>query len=198
MTSASSFESKPSNLPKFCNGLDCPEYSRIASCNTSAGTFEIRRYPSYQWVSWSTSGTQLDYNNVGDEAFHHLFNYISGQNVNNQKIDMTSPVTNSIQSGPGPNCDSFFNVSFFIPYKWQGKAPQPTGKGVYLSNSPEITVAVEQFSGFATEWSEVTPHARALAAQVTAAGITPIYSNREIVAQYDSPFRFFDRHNEVW
>ena len=53
---------------------------------------------------------------------------------------MTSPVVDKLLpkiENPTP-----FTQSFYIPYSWQGNAPQPTGEGVYLQEFPELTVYV--------------------------------------------------------
>lgn len=48
-----------------------------------------------------------------------LFAYISGGNVEGKKIDMTAPVRARVVPGPGPTCESYFTVSFFVPFDLQ-------------------------------------------------------------------------------
>lgn len=71
---------------------------------------------------------------TGDIAFHRLFDYISGANEASQKIDMTAPVLNYIQPGAGPNCNSTFTVSFFVPWAYQTEEgpPKPTSEDVFI------------------------------------------------------------------
>jgi hypothetical protein len=180
--------------PAFCNGLDCPRFDVIAECNTTA-PFEVRRYPAQQWVSWSTQGPSYD--GIGNQAFYHLFNYISGANALELKINMTAPVLTRIDSGAGPNCNSTFTVSFFIPYALQGLAPEPSAPDVFLQTLPETFVAVRAFGGYADSWElEVLPQLIALA-EAVGNGSLPIVNSTESVAGYNAPYDIFNRHNEV-
>ena len=101
--------------PAFCNGIDCPQYKTI--CNTSG--FEIRSYPAAQWVSIDFEGPGTsDFQNAEHDGFKHLFDYITGANALGAKIDMTAPVNDKIVPGSGPNCNTTFTISFFIPFKY--------------------------------------------------------------------------------
>merc|ERR1711964_250504 len=60
------------------------------------------------------------------KAFYGLFNYIDGSNDADSKIPMTAPVSMRIVPGEGPNCESNFTMSFYIPSDLQGAPPQPT------------------------------------------------------------------------
>ncbi len=48
-----------------------------------------------------------------------LFQYISGTNEEEAKIEMTAPVRVLLTAGEGPFCESFFKISFFVPYALQ-------------------------------------------------------------------------------
>ena len=47
---------------------------------------------------------------------------------------MTAPVLNYIQPGAGPNCNSTFTVSFFVPWLYQTEEgpPKPTSDDVFV------------------------------------------------------------------
>jgi hypothetical protein len=190
--------------PAFCNNLNCPKF--VKRCDIKAGnsslapTIEIRSYPPQQWASCLKRGpSATTYDSAIDECFHHLFNYISGSNAGSQKIPMSAPVGTSIVAGAGPNCDSNITVSFYMDWAIQGKAPLPTSSNVFLSTWPAApsTWAVLSFGGWDSSWSlEVQPNLQVLAAAVTDLNIS-VVKGMEWVAGYDSPFQFFDRHNEV-
>ena len=181
--------------PAFCNGIDCPQYKTI--CNTSG--FEIRSYPAAQWVSIDFEGPGTsDFQNAEHDGFKHLFDYITGANALGAKIDMTAPVNDKIVPGSGPNCNTTFTISFFIPFKYQGLAPKPTNPRVYVRDQANLTVAVRSFGGFVIDWSlSIVPEFLALGLALVESGIS-FSQKQEWVAQYDGPFTIFNRHNEVW
>ena len=48
-----------------------------------------------------------------------LFRYISGENANKTKVEMTAPVRVMLEAGEGPFCKDHFKVSFFVPFHLQ-------------------------------------------------------------------------------
>jgi hypothetical protein len=42
---------------------------------------------------------------------------------------MTTPVVVEVLPGAGPFCDSFFTVSFMVPFKYQPNPPRPVRCG---------------------------------------------------------------------
>jgi len=191
-------QAPPPPEPSWCNGLDCPVYKSVRFCNNSQGSFEIRSYDALRWVS--TNVSSVTYDGVGQTGFNKLFKYISGANVGQQKVDMTAPVATDIYAGQGPNCNSTFRISFFIPYLYQGAQapPQPTEEDVYIYTRPATLYAVGVFSGWANWWEvEVQPQIVKLGAAVALANLT-VPNGQESVSQYDSPFTIFNRHNEIW
>lgn len=180
--------------PWFCHDINCPNYSIVK--NTSS--YEIRKYPSTSWVSTDVKG--LSWKTSVSSAFMKLFGFISGSNDKQQKIPMTAPVISKVSPGQGPNCENDFVVSFFLPYNLQGKPldslPQPTDSTVYLSNYTAMTVAVKSFGGFASD-DDVTTNIADLGNALEQDHISFDQVNY-FTAGYDSPFRVFHRHNEVW
>ena len=59
------------------------------------------------------------HSNTGLCSVQRLFKYISGENEQNTRIDMTSPVKTYVQAGQGPYCKSTFTVSFYVPSEFQ-------------------------------------------------------------------------------
>lgn len=183
--------------PWYCHGIDCPAFD-----NSTISNVEVRQYASFLWASTNVSSTDLDgAENIG---FDRLFDYISGANVDGVVIDMTSPVLNRIVPGAGPNCNSTFIISFFVPYSYQesdNPPPQPTSDDVYISAIGPLTVAVSEFGGFASQ-KELVARAAKLESDVDKAdGLAAADEDGAgswYFAGYDPPFRLTGRHNEIW
>ena len=99
--------------------------------------YEIRHYADRLAV-------QATYTNQ-NSSFRNLFNYISGANIDSQKIKMTIPVTQSEKS-------SEMVKQFYLPSKFTIKtAPVPTDPRVELINIEEGFYAVIKYSGRLTD-----------------------------------------------
>lgn len=174
--------------PTFCNDLDCPDY-KVLKNETS---YELREYVATQWVSTSLKGVEFD--EAENKMFFRLFEYISGKNNESRKIAMTVPVLTKIIPGQGPACENDFVMSFFVSPK-EGQPPAPTDASVELTCLPALKVYVRSFGGFATmeRWvQEAEQLAQDLGSSV------PYEMSYYYIAGYDSPFKFFRRHNEIW
>ena len=99
--------------------------------------YEIRHYVDRLAV-------QATYTNQ-DSSFRNLFNYISGANIDSEKIKMTTPVTQSEES-------SEMVMQFYLPSKFTKKtAPVPTDPRVELITIEEGHYAVIKYSGRLTD-----------------------------------------------
>ena len=99
--------------------------------------YEIRHYVDRLAV-------QATYTNQ-DSSFRNLFNYISGANIDSEKIKMTTPVTQSEKS-------SEMVMQFYLPSKFTKKtAPVPTDPRVKLITIEEGHYAVIRYSGRLTD-----------------------------------------------
>merc|ERR1719348_2543474 len=81
--------------------------------------FEMRKYPAIKWISTDAQDVMPHDGAEHRKAFYRLFNYIDGSNDAKTKIPMTAPVTMQIIPGEGPNCESNYTMSFFIPTDFQ-------------------------------------------------------------------------------
>ena len=63
--------------------------------------------------------------------------------ITGQVINMTAPVATKVLPGQGPNCNSYFTMSFYIPYGNQANPPQPTSSEVFLEEFPATTIYAE-------------------------------------------------------
>ncbi|KAJ1697377.1 hypothetical protein LUZ63_005889 [Rhynchospora breviuscula] len=116
---------------------------------------------------------------------------------------MTGPVITQISSNDGPLCASSFVVSFYVPKKNQ--ADPPSADGLHLQKWGPTYDAVRQFSGFVSDDS-LGEEAFALYSSLQGSNWastmdqgrkaypTPAYT----VTQYNSPFEFTGRVNEIW
>ena len=95
------------------------------------------------WVSTDFQVMMADYDQASGDAFNRLFEYISGENSRNEVVDMTAPVITKVMPGEGPNCSSYFTMSFYVPYALQSNPPAPTSADVYLEMHPAVTLYAE-------------------------------------------------------
>ena len=104
------------------------------------GHIEIREYDSFVLASTKTSPTPKQ-----DSGFNNVFNYISGNNSENKKISMTTPVVTYEQ-------DNKLVTGFYIAKDTiDGSIPEPTNHNVYLDEKQSSTYAVIKFRG---RWTE--------------------------------------------
>jgi hypothetical protein len=89
--------------------------------------------------------------NFSGSPFNVLFKYISGANLSEAKIAMTSPVISSEKIPmTSPVISTSNSMSFVLPSKYSIQdAPQPTDKRVSIEEIPERYVATVKFRGIA-------------------------------------------------
>ncbi|EXB52064.1 hypothetical protein L484_024614 [Morus notabilis] len=185
-------------FPPTCNRIECPSFEVVDVGNG----YEIRRYNSTMWAS--TSAIQdISLVDATRTGFLQLFDYIQGKNYYKEKIEMTAPVITEVSPSDGPFCESSFLVSFYVPKKNQAN-PAPA-KGLQIQKWKPTYVAVRQFGGFVSDY-EIGEEAAALQASIVGTvwsdaiekshgkDRTTVYT----VAQYNSPFEFDNRVNEIW
>merc|ERR1711915_621155 len=88
--------------------------------------WEVRMFPVQKWISTDVQDVMPHDGPEHDDAFFRLFNFIDGSNEMNSKIPMTAPVSMRILPGEGPNCESNYTMSFYIPSNLQENPPKPT------------------------------------------------------------------------
>ena len=125
-----------------------------------------------------------------------MFNYIDGHNDIETKIPMTAPVTYRIIPGEGPNCESNYTMSFFIPSDMQIETPQPTDPMLYIEEREEFMVVARKFGGFPTDLT-FSAEAAMLYDLATEEGLevrdVPLWTGG-----YSGPSVIINRRNEVW
>ncbi len=115
---------------------------------------EIREYKPMVLASTTVEGDYEDYTN---KAFQRLFDYISGDNIAEEKLAMTAPVFQEPESGKkiamtAPVLEEkdgqSWTMSFVLPANFTMKnAPKPTNPDVKLSEVPAETRAAITYSG---------------------------------------------------
>ena len=170
--------------------LEEPEYTILKQ----TAEYEIRKYGDRLAVEAFETGGE-------DRAFSLLFSYISGANVLNSKVDMTTPVTQSIKVDmTAPVTQEDINgtriMRFFLPSKFSMEnAPIPTSDAVKLVIVHGKTYAVMRYSGRSSD-QNFSRKARKLIDALERDGVE--VSSAPIKATFNGPLTpFFLRRNEV-
>jgi len=165
------------------------------------GKVELRRYPALRVAQ--VSGM------FPNEAFWHLFRYITGNNRVKQKIAMTTPViasekismTTPVITSSGiemttPVVTDTETMSFVLPAKYASEEPpEPLDPVVRLGTIPERDVAVIRFKGKAGH-TEIEDETATLLLVLEESGIRPV--GQPFLMQYDAPMvPGFLRRNEI-
>ena len=175
------------NILIFCTLLILP-YSMIMA-NEEAKyeviikneLYEIRKYLNRLAVETSRAGI--------DSNFRKLFNYISGKNETQEKISMTTPVTQVEKNGN-------MTMQFYLPSKFNsGNVPSPSREDVKIVNIEGGYYAVLRYSGRASDGNFIK-HKEILEKELKKNNISII--SLPIRATYDSPFTLpMNRRNEA-
>ncbi len=105
----------------------------------SDGPFEVREYPE---LVMATTATRFEAQG-NDGSFGRLFGYISGDNEDNQKVAMTTPVFMEPESENEPG-----QMGFVVPASVASEgAPKPSDANVELRRRESGRFAVIRFSG---------------------------------------------------
>lgn len=149
------------NVANAADEIESPQYE-VTLAGESA---ELRQYAPMIVAEVRVSASDTD--TAGSMGFMPLANYIFGDNLPGEKIDMTAPVTtaavtdrDSLRGGEGtkiamtapvttaPSDDGIYVVRFMMPSKWtMASLPAPVDERVALSQVPERYVVVAGFTG---------------------------------------------------
>lgn len=166
-----------------------------------ADRFELRKYESHILAETTVDG---DFEDAGNKAFGRLFKYISGNNQQQQKVAMTSPVGQAPSSQKiemtspvgQQKQDGKWIVSFMMPASFTLETiPEPKDSAVSIRQVPARHIAAVRYSG---SWSEKA-YRRNLAELkewIEENGLQPV--GEPIWARYNPPFMpWFLRRNEI-
>ena len=158
----------------------------------SDGAFQLREYPTLQWVETSMATTSGD----SDGSFGRLFRFITGGNQAQQKIAMTTPVYMTSTATTSGNSTQRV-MAFVMPKDMVAAAvPAPSDASVRRREVAAGRFAVRRFSGGRSSEREAE-FLRELQGWMAARGLsvadpTPIYG------YFDPPWTpSIFRRNEV-
>ena len=143
--------------------------------------YEIRKYSDRLAI-------ETEISNQGS-SFRKLFNYISGDNENNEEIKMTTPVTQVEKKGS-------MTMQFYLPSRFnKDNIPSPSNSDIKILNIKGGYYAVITYSGRASDKNFIK-HKNILEKELIKNDI-PILSP-PIKATYNSPFTLpMNRRNEA-
>ena len=144
-------------------------------------TYEVRHY---------SDRLVIEVIQVNDNrSFRQLFNYIAGENSNTEKIEMTTPVTQTKK-------DNKSFMQFFLPSRFSKEnVPTPNNSNIKIDTIEEGYFAVIRYSGRITD-KNFEKHAQILKQKLLEDEVSIIGS--PIRATYNGPFTLPTlRRNEV-
>jgi hypothetical protein len=165
------------------------------------GSFELREYSPYVVAE---TRVEAGFDEAGSVAFQRLFRYISGNNVAQQKIAMTAPVTQArgekiAMTAPVAQVadGNAYVVAFTLPSTYTlATAPRPLDPTVQVRAVAAQLVACWRYTG---RWTpdNYREHEALLRKRIKAGGLAA--RGEPVLARYNPPFMpWFMRRNEVW
>jgi len=164
------------------------------------GSFELREYSPYIVAE---TRVEAGFEEAGNVAFQRLFRYISGNNVAQQKIAMTAPVTQargekiSMTAPVSQVADGdAYVVAFTLPSNYTlATAPRPLDPTVQIRQVPEQLIACWRYSG---RWTASNYREQELLLRERIKAGRLITRGDPVLARYNPPFTpWFMRRNEV-
>ena len=142
--------------------------------------YEIRKYPNR---------LVIETNSVQGNGFRKLFNYISGNNKENEEIKMTVPVTQEIKN-------ENMTMQFYLPSKFnKDNAPKPSDSDIKILNIEGGYYAVIKYSGRSSD-QNFLKNKEILDKELKQDNVTVL--SPPIRASYNSPFTLpILKRNEV-
>jgi hypothetical protein len=165
------------------------------------GDFELRQYQPHIVAETLVEG---DFQEVGNEGFRRLFEYISGKNRKKQTIPMTAPVSQEAISEKIPmtapvnqeKVGGKWRITFMMPLQYTLETlPEPLDPRVKLVKVPGLLMAALNYSG---TWSRgrYEDKENRLKELIRQRGLKIV--GEPVFARYNPPFMpWFLRRNEV-
>lgn len=143
---------------------------------------EIRSYNEMIYASYTPSELE-----GRDGSFRYVANYIFGENNKNEKISMTSPVVVK----PYNN----YEMAFIMPKAYSlNTLPTPNDDKIQIYKVPSSIKAAIRYSGYTSESIEIKKKQQLIEVLDK---YNIFYENDFEVFIYNSPFKIFNRRNEI-
>ncbi|XP_041482472.1 heme-binding protein 1-like [Lytechinus variegatus] len=170
--------------------VETPNYEVISKTDV----YEERKYAAAKWAVTKVEGKK--YKDSSSEGFMKLFKYITGTNETGKKVSMTAPVCFFCQPGDDDwnTMKQVYNVGFLLPKKNVDDPPKPKDDDITFRNTPEATMYVRKFGGYAGE-KEIIQEIQKLRAALSE---DQYKDGCFYFCGYDPPMKPVGRTNEVW
>ncbi|XP_059203658.1 heme-binding protein 2 [Centropristis striata] len=179
-----------SELPFCTETKECLLFDLV--CETE--DYQVRHYDSVTWVSTTDSSLFMEIASM--RSFRRLFRYITGENENGEKIEMTAPVIVKVEENKGFWQMGEYTMSFLLPSTHQANPPKPTDEKVFINTMKDMKVYVKSYGGWLTTFADKNK-ARSLTSDLDQVD-AEYKKGFHYAVGYDSPMKMFNRHNEVW
>lgn len=162
------------SITMFSQGYETQKYEVVKQIEN----IEIRFYPPSLMAKVNSGG-----------GFSKLFQYISGKNDKNQKMAMTTPVHMSSKNNKS-------TMEFVLPSKYSlDNVAAPKDKNIEVYNSKPGYYAAITFGGYSNTEKVKKNHSSLL--KTLQAENLKILDSQPVVLSYNSPYKVFNRRNEV-
>ena len=155
------------------------------SVEASYDSFEIRNYDSALFTSVKLPFSGFD--KSSSKGFSILAGYIFGDNEENKKIAMTSPVSMTLQDS--------ITMMFMVPNEYTEESlPKPSQSIIKIKNIESKKMAAISFGGWAND-KKIELYKSKLILSLESEGI--LFSDKFLFFGYNAPYEFLNRKNEV-
>ena len=155
------------------------------SVEASYDSFEIRNYDSALFTTVKLPFSGFD--KSSSKGFSILAGYIFGDNEENKKIAMTSPVSMTLQDS--------ITMMFMVPNEYTEESlPKPSQSIIKIENIESKKMAAISFGGWAND-KKIELYKSKLILSLESEGI--LFSDKFLFFGYNAPYEFLNRKNEV-
>jgi len=166
----------------FTKNLFSADAEKNYSIIKKVENIEIRQYKSTIYASY-TPKNEKERNN----SFRKVAGYIFGDNTNNQKINMTSPVVIKLHNN--------YEMAFLMPKQYKlENLPKPNNKEIKIYTEPGNLKACIRYSGYTNNTIE---NKKINELKKVLLKYNYNHKNDFEVLVYNSPFDFINRRNEI-